>query len=436
MIAPTGAVLRHPGALPAMRRAPAASSARRLPPHPALRRAAVRPTAPMSPVAILDARILCQKAVPWLKLAAGILAAATAALAIHNNLNQEQAAPVYEMASANNQTVVYRKVATAALAGHGSTSQEQPAPGFELASASSQTMVYRKASTAPFVPQIALEDLSVDRADEGIGYSTPKVQTIRFLNPGRREAARTAPPDMSPELERMFEPGSMTRVSGFVAFSGKEAARGEAEPASDARPDVPRRRSSPLMEEVDNYLWEVYQREPIKKDGSGDFTWKDPAAAKRLNMSLQDYVIGGMDPDFREQLYHAGKAMDAAGIQWAILSAFRDDYRQGIASGFKARTGNSLHGGSRVTGGYGHGRAVDIIGQDKSSGEVWHWIDAHGAKYGLVRPIPGPDPAHVQSRGDWHKIAQSLRTSRVQVAEAPANGGRATAKGKVVAAAK
>ena len=54
-----------------------------------------------------------------------------------------------------------------------------------------------------------------------------------------------------------------------------------------------------------------------------------------------------MDPDFREQLYHAGRAMDAAGIRWSILSAFRDDYRQSIASGFKARTGNSLHGALR-----------------------------------------------------------------------------------------
>jgi len=197
------------------------------------------------------------------------------------------------------------------------------------------------------------------------------------------------------------------------------------------------------MEEVDNYLWEVYLREPVKKDGSGDFTWKDPAAAKHMNMSMQDYVIRGMDPDFREQLYHAGKAMDAAGLRWSMLSAFRDDYRQGIAAGFKARTGNSLHGGSRAVGGYGHGRASDIIGLDNSSSEVWHWIDAHGGKYGLVRPIPGPDPAHVQNRGDWHKIAMALRASRgVQVAETPANGGGRTvakasvAKGKQVAAAR
>jgi hypothetical protein len=31
-------------------------------------------------------------------------------------------------------------------------------------------------------------------------------------------------------------------------------------------------------------------------------------------------VIGGMDPEFQEQLYHAGRAMDAAGLQWSMLT--------------------------------------------------------------------------------------------------------------------
>jgi hypothetical protein len=57
-----------------------------------------------------------------------------------------------------------------------------------------------------------------------------------------------------------------------------------------------------------------------------------------------------MDRDFREVLYRAGLAMDAVGIHWTILSAFRDDYRQSLASGYKARIGDSLHGGSATTG--------------------------------------------------------------------------------------
>ena len=180
------------------------------------------------------------------------------------------------------------------------------------------------------------------------------------------------------------------------------------------------------MNVVDDYLWEVYQRQPVKKDSTGDFSWKDPAAAKRMGLALQDYVIGGMDPEFREQLYHAGKAMDAAGLQWSMLSAFRDDYRQKLAAGFKARGGNSLHGGSRRTGGYGHGRAIDITNADGEMSDVWKWIDAHGAKYGLYRPMPGNDPAHIQQKGDWQKIAVTLRTSRVGVADAAA----AAARGK------
>src|SRR5205823_2619741 len=183
----------------------------------------------------------------------------------------------------------------------------------------------------------------------------------------------------------------MVRVHGFVGFPAKQESESANLSAS------PRKRNGGFMDEVDDYLWEVYRRLPIKKDSSGDFSWKDPAAAQRLGMSLQDYVIGGMALQFREQLYHAGHAMDAAGVQWSILSAFRDDYRQRLASGFKASIGNSLHGGSRRTGGYGHGRAIDITSADSNHPEeVWNWIDQHAAQYGLRRPLPGPDPAHIQ----------------------------------------
>jgi hypothetical protein len=174
------------------------------------------------------------------------------------------------------------------------------------------------------------------------------------------------------------------------------------------------------MDAVDDYLWQVYMRAPVKKDGTGDFTWKDPAAAKRMHLTLKDYVIRGMDPDFREQLYHAGRAMDAAGMRWSMLSAFRDDYRQALAAGFKARPGNSLHGGSRAVGGYGNGRAIDINNTDGDDSQVWHWLDAHGARYGLRRPMPGYDPAHIQAGGDWHRIAASLRENRTHTASAAA----------------
>jgi hypothetical protein len=119
-----------------------------------------------------------------------------------------------------------------------------------------------------------------------------------------------------------------------------------------------------------------------------------------------------MNKDFREQLYHAGKAMDEAGVNWTMLSAFRDDYRQSIAAGLKAATGNSLHGGSRATGGYGDGRAADVINADGDHNAVWRWIDRNGARYGLSRPMPGYDPAHIQPGGNWRGVAMALRTKR------------------------
>jgi hypothetical protein len=199
-----------------------------------------------------------------------------------------------------------------------------------------------------------------------------------------------------------------------AALASLVPAASAAEPPASA---APAKRALSPQEEVDEYLWQVYQRSPIKKDGAGDFTWKDPAAAKRLKMSLKDYVIGGMNKDFREQLYHAGKAMDEAGLNWTILSGFRDDYRQQIAAGIKAATGNSLHGGSRATGGYGDGRAADIVNADGDHSAIWRWIDRNGAKYGLSRPMPGYDPAHVQTGGNWHAVAMALRAKRTGITE-------------------
>jgi hypothetical protein len=111
---------------------------------------------------------------------------------------------------------------------------------------------------------------------------------------------------------------------------------------------------------IDEYLWSLYQRTP-KRDSikvieqrkvtvvrkgklrtfiekltqivREDFTWKDPKAAEKADMPLMEYVIGGMDPTFKLKLYHALRAMDDAGLGPGITSAFRDDYRQSLASG-------------------------------------------------------------------------------------------------------
>jgi hypothetical protein len=192
-------------------------------------------------------------------------------------------------------------------------------------------------------------------------------------------------------------------------------------PFSD-EPDQPEIAASatyiPAINEVDQYLWDVYQRSNKKLDSHGDLSWKDGAAGDRISLSIQEYVIGGMDSDFRELLFHAGRALDAAGIDWTILSAFRDDYRQSIAVGFKAHDSNSFHGGSAATGGYGHGCAVDVASKarDSTSEPVWNWLDHHGKEFGLHRPMPRIDPAHVQPYGEWRYKAAMLRKERTGMA--------------------
>src|SRR3954468_2903573 len=163
-----------------------------------------------------------------------------------------------------------------------------------------------------------------------------------------------------------------------------------------------------LSEEcIDQYLWSVYERAPkldtikvaeqiketIEKNGKShtvtktvtkfvneDFTWKDPDAAEKAGISVAQYVIGGMDRGFKVRLYHLFRALDDAGLCPGITSGFRDDYRQSIASGNKAATDRSYHGGS-LRGGYGHGLAADVVsvkGETRSerliSNQIlWKW---------------------------------------------------------------
>lgn len=158
--------------------------------------------------------------------------------------------------------------------------------------------------------------------------------------------------------------------------------------------ELPRPVASPS--EPGSYLWAVYQRTRTKKDHTGIFSWKDRKAAERRGMSVEQYVIGGIDPAFRSELEALGRALDAGGLRWTILSGFRDDYRQSIASGFKARVGHSMHGGSRRTGEYGHGCAVDLAGVDRGDdAAIRRFIDRHPG-FGIFRPMKAHDPDHVQ----------------------------------------
>ena len=210
---------------------------------------------------------------------------------------------------------------------------------------------------------------------------------------------------------------------------------------------------------VDRYLWALYQRTPkedtikeferrnvtvkrkrkmvtvvrtFTKLVDEDFGWKDPKAAQRAGMSMMDYVIGGMDRSFKLKLFHTLHAAEAAGLSPGITSAFRDDYRQSIASGLKAANNKSYHGGSS-RGGYGHGLAADIVSvqggtRDQrwaSSEMLWKWVDAHGKEFGIGRPYLGRDPPHVASvdgqeyaahnRGSKHAKSDVKKVKRVAI---------------------
>lgn len=181
---------------------------------------------------------------------------------------------------------------------------------------------------------------------------------------------------------------------------------------------------------IDQFLWALYQRTPKQdttkereqrkvtvrnKKGklvkvtktftrlvNNDFTWKDPKAAERIGMPMIDYVIGGMEKSFKTKLFHMLYAAEQAGLSPGITSAFRDDYRQSIATGLKAASNRSYHGGS-TRGGYGHGLAADIVSTKGatraqrwvSTEALWKWVDANGKDFGIGRPYLDRDPPHV-----------------------------------------
>ena len=180
---------------------------------------------------------------------------------------------------------------------------------------------------------------------------------------------------------------------------------------------------------IDQFLWALYERTPkqdtikevehykvkVRKKGKlitvtrtstrlvdNDFTWKDPKAAERIGVSMIDYVIGGMEKSFKLKLFYMLQAAENAGMSPGITSAFRDDYRQSIASGLKAASDRSYHGGSS-RGGYGHGLAADIVSTKGatrpqrwvSTEALWKWVDTNGKDYGVGRPYLDRDPPHV-----------------------------------------
>jgi len=273
---------------------------------------------------------------------------------------------------------------------------------------------------------VAEPDANAAHAQSVVVVVRPEVAAVR---------PDTAPAQSSPGLaEPTFKLAAVTPPEANVSLPKVTAP----EPADEClvSPDC-----------VDQYLWSLYERArkidtvkvsesfkvTIKKKGkkrtvtktrtklvTEDFTWKDPDAAEKAGLSMSQYVIGGMERSFRVKLYRLMRAADDAGHAPGITSGFRDDYRQSIATGKKAASDSSYHGGSR-RGGYGHGLAADVVsvkGETRADRWVttellWKWIDENGQQYGIGRPYLDRDPPHVGPiDGREYVVKRGVNTKR------------------------
>ena len=294
-------------------------------------------------------------------------------------------------------------------------------------------------SDPPPMPRPATPPASLSTPDPVRNEVKEAACSVEVANTGSGSAALPDPPPMP-------RPAAVTVL--FAAVSPTDPVQNAARPAVSSEaldaclePDVC----------IDQYLWSLYERTPkvdtvkveerikvkVKNKGktrtvvktlikyiTEDFGWKDPKAAQKAGMSLKDYVIGGMDRGFKRKLYNALRAMDDAGLSPGITSAFRDDYRQQLASGNKAAPDSSYHGGSR-RGGYGHGLAADLVsvkGETRAerctwSEILWKWIDAHEKELGIGRPYLDKDPPHVAPL-DGKEYADKRGSAKAQLAVA------------------
>lgn len=317
-------------------------------------------------------------------------------------------------------------------------------------------------AAAPEVPAPAIKLASADPALILPAEAPPAAQ----ISPEPEPVVSEAPPAPEPVKLASADPTEIVAtdaLSPAAIVSGPAATESKASPPAD---------TVAVLDEcfvmdacIDRYLWTLYQRTPkedsikveerravtVKRKGKTvtvmrsftklvdeDFGWKDPKAAEHAGMSMMDYVIGGMDKSFKRKLFRALLAAEAAGLSPGITSAFRDDYRQSIASGLKAASDRSYHGGSS-RGGYGHGMAADIVstaGNNRaqrwvSTEVLWKWVDANGKALGIGRPYLGRDPPHVGPiDGQEYVSKRGVATDRKEAANAKPKKVRAVASAK------
>ena len=329
---------------------------------------------------------------------------------------------------------------------------------------------------------------SPDKAtDRAASLDEPKAFVVAALPDSSQALPPEAPPANSatastpdPVLAKVADATASVDEKSFVVASLTDSSQvfppdapAAAEPAPDAA--LPAVTTIEINEEclvaeicIDRYLFALYERAPkidaikveerrkvtVKRRGKKvtvtrtftrrvdeEFGWKDPKAAEKSGMTMMDYVIGGMDRSFKLRLFYTLYAAEQAGLQPGITSAFRDNYRQSIASGLKAATDRSYHGGS-LRGGYGRGLAADIVsvnGRTRaqrwvSTEKLWKWIDANGKEFGIGRPYLDRDPPHVAPI-DGQEYVSRRGGAKTQEAEAKSTK-VAEAKGGKVAEAK
>ncbi|MBR0857193.1 hypothetical protein [Bradyrhizobium liaoningense] len=314
---------------------------------------------------------------------------------------------------------------------HAATIEDGVALTADIAAAVAAAGPAAAEATTPDTPAPVVQLASTDPALILPAEAPPAPQISPEPAPVVSEAAPAAPePEPEPVKLASADP---TEIVATDALSPAAIASGPAAIASKASPPAD---TVAVLDEcfvvdtcIDRYLWALYQRTPkedsikveerrpvtVKRRGKmvtvmrsftklvdEDFGWKDPKAAEHARMSMMDFVIGGMDKSFKRKLFRTLLAAEAAGLSPGITSAFRDDYRQSIASGLKAASDRSYHGGS-TRGGYGHGMAADIVstqGNNRaqrwvSTEILWKWVDANGKAFGIGRPYLGRDPPHV-----------------------------------------
>ena len=319
-------------------------------------------------------------------------------------------------------TVVFTPLLVAAFAGSGSPHLE--------ATAAAPAADYQPAPTLASSPEpvnaaqtTSISKTSVAEAAPTVAIAEPLVQSapVPVVEPAPVEPPATA--------VALVEADNPQRAPGEVTTANAH------DPTQDDAPDTAALPMQAVTDPcagadacIDDYLWSLYERAPkvdtvketekkkvtVEKNGKShtitktetklvaeNFAWKDPQAAEKAGMSIKVYVIGGMDRDFKLRLYRTLRALDRVGLVPGITSAFRDDYRQSLASGLHAANNRSYHGGS-LRGGYGHGLAADVVSvkgdtsADRwaASEQLWKWIDAHGKEFGIGRPYLNKDPGH------------------------------------------